>query len=189
MNSGKFYTDDPWLNPYTGTIENRIRKCISKEKELTGKISLLEFACGHHYYGLHKTSDQWIFREWAPNATSIYITGTFTGWKEQSEYRLKKLNIDGDWEITMPADTLNHGDLYKLSVHWENGKGERIPSYANRVIQDDITKIFSAQVIDPFSPYNYNENLLKGPYPILSFANHDTLPSNLWRSRFRYDRF
>jgi 1,4-alpha-glucan branching enzyme len=158
MNSGKFYTDDPWLNPYTGTIENRIRKCISKEKELTGKISLLEFACGHHYYGLHKTSDQWIFREWAPNATSIYITGTFTGWKEQSEYRLKKLNIDGDWEITMPADTLNHGDLYKLSVHWENGKGERIPSYANRVIQDDITKIFSAQVIDPFSPYKWKKD-------------------------------
>jgi hypothetical protein len=49
MNSGRFYTPDPWLNPFTGTIENRIRKCISKEKELTGDMSLSEFACGHKY--------------------------------------------------------------------------------------------------------------------------------------------
>ena len=153
MNSGRFYTADPWLNPFTGTIENRIRKCISKERELCGDLSLQEFACGHHYYGLHKTNDRWIFREWAPNATSIYITGTFTGWKEQNEYRLQKLNIEGDWEIVLPANALNHCDLYKLSVNWENSSGERIPSFADRVIQDENTKIFSAQVWHPASSY------------------------------------
>jgi 1,4-alpha-glucan branching enzyme len=155
MNSGRFYTPDPWLNPFTGTIENRIRKCISKEKELTGDMSLSEFACGHKYYGLHKTDNRWIFREWAPNATIIYLIGTFNGWKENDTYKLKKINLNGDWEIVLPDHSLKHGDLYKLSVHWNGGTGERIPSYANRVIQDEKTKIFSSQVWSGKSPYKW----------------------------------
>ena len=155
MNSGRFYTADPWLNPFTGTIENRIRKCLSKERELTGDLTLSQFACGHLYYGLHKTSVQWIFREWAPNATKIYLTGTFTGWTEKDSYKLNKINANGDWEIFLPENWLKHGDLYKLSVHWEGGNGERIPSYADRVIQDEKTKIFSAQVWDPESPFKW----------------------------------
>ena len=155
MNSGRFYSADPWLNPYAGTIENRIKKCMSKEKELTGDYSLSEFACGHHYYGLHKISDHWIFREWAPHASTIYLTGTFTGWIEKDTYKLKKINQNGDWEIVLPENGLKHGDLYKLSVHWNDGNGERIPSYADRVIQDEKTKIFSAQVWAPESPYKW----------------------------------
>jgi 1,4-alpha-glucan branching enzyme len=155
MNSGKFYSADQWLNPYTETIENRIRKCITKENELTGDHSLSEFACGHHYYGMHRTTDQWIFREWAPHATTIYLTGTFTGWKEKDAFKLKKINQNGDWEIILPPNNLKHGDLYKLSVHWDMGNGERIPSYADRVIQDEKTKIFSAQIWAPESIYNW----------------------------------
>ena len=158
MNPGKFYTSDPWLNPFTGVIENRYRKCVAKELELTGDRSLSDMACGHHYYGLHREKDRWVFREWAPNATSIYITGTFTGWKERTEFKLKKLNIDGDWEIIIPSDAFKHKDLFKLSVHWDGGMGERIPSYATRVIQDDITKIFCAQVWYPSSPYEYKHS-------------------------------
>jgi 1,4-alpha-glucan branching enzyme len=155
MNPGKFYTSDQWLSPFSGVIENRYRKCVAKELELIGDRSLTDVASGHHYYGLHLEKDQWVFREWAPNATSIYFTGTFTDWKERSEYKLKKLNTDGDWEITMPAEVLKHRDLFKLSVHWEGGMGERIPSYATRVIQDDVTKIFSAQVWAPSSKYEF----------------------------------
>jgi len=68
---------------------------------------------------------------------------------------MTRLNSQGDWELHLPSDALNHEDLYKISVHWEGGKGERIPSYANRVIQDDSTKIFSAQVWSPVKKYNW----------------------------------
>jgi 1,4-alpha-glucan branching enzyme len=160
MNSGKFYTADQWLNPFINTIESRIGKCIAKEKELTGDLTLTEFACGHYYYGLHKSNGQRIFREWAPNATTIYLTGTFNYWKEEDYYKLKK-NYKGDWEIILPENGLKHGDLYKLSVHWEGGSGERIPSYAVRVLQDEKTKIFSAQVWDPESSYSWKSADLK----------------------------
>jgi 1,4-alpha-glucan branching enzyme len=146
MKSDWFYKSDPWLNPFVDTIENRYKKCIAKEQELVGDGSLSDFAQGHHYYGLHRSEENWIFREWAPNATDIFMIGTFSNWKEKSEFQLNRINIDGDWELIMPFDSIKNGDLYKLSVHWAGGKGERIPSYANRVIQDDKTKIFSSQV-------------------------------------------
>ncbi len=155
MSTGKFYSADPWLKPFIGIIEDRIDRCLQKEKHLVGNKSLCDFALGHHYYGLHRTGEAWIFREWAPNATDIFITGIFNGWKENPEYRMHKVNQHGDWEITLPLSALNHRDLYKLSVHWEGGKGERIPSYATRVVQDDRTKIFSTQVWNPSESYKW----------------------------------
>jgi 1,4-alpha-glucan branching enzyme len=155
MSTSKFYTADPWLKPFTDVIDERINKCNQKEKHLTGNKTLCDFALGHHYYGLHRTNDSWVFREWAPNATNIFIIGIFTGWKEKPEYRMTRINRNGDWEIILPLNSLNHGDLFKLSVHWEGGKGERIPSYATRVVQDDNTKIFSAQVWSPPEPYKW----------------------------------
>jgi 1,4-alpha-glucan branching enzyme len=155
MSSGKFYTTDPWLNPFISVIDDRISKCKLKEHNLTGKGSLTDFAVGHHYYGLHFNSEGWIFREWAPNATSIFIIGTFNSWQESPAFRMQRINNYGDWEISLPINAVKHGDLFKLLIHWEGGKGERIPSYANRLVQDDKTKIFSAQVWKPEKPYKW----------------------------------
>jgi len=155
MRDTKFYDDDSWLKPFTGIIDSRISQCLQKERHLAGVSSLSEFAMGHYYYGLHRTGDHWIFREWAPNATDIFIIGTPNGWEEKPDYRLTRINQHGDWEITLPLNALNHMDLYKLSIHWEGGKGERIPSYARRVVQDNRTKIFSAQVWSPDEHYKW----------------------------------
>jgi 1,4-alpha-glucan branching enzyme len=163
MNPASFYQSDPWLKPYTNVIDKRIGKCFSKEKQLTGSKMLSDFALGHHYYGLHGTHDSWIFREWAPNATAIFITGIFSGWKEIEKFRMKRINPYGDWEIILPAGSMKHGDLYKLSIHWEGGHGERIPSYATRLVQDNDTKIFSAQVWQPEEEYRWSINDFKLP--------------------------
>ncbi|HNY14421.1 MAG TPA: alpha amylase C-terminal domain-containing protein [Bacteroidales bacterium] len=151
----KFHTIDPWLKPFTRTIDERIEKCLLKERHLADTRSLSEFAMGHFYYGLHRQKERWVFREYAPNATGITLTGTFSDWKEKPELRMNRLNQYGDWEISLPSDALKHGDLYKLRIHWRGGSGERIPSYANRVVQDEKTKIFSAQVWDPPKKYKW----------------------------------
>lgn len=153
MNQDIFYLSDPWLDPFRSIIDARINKCIEKERQLSGSATLKEFAMGHFYYGLHITDDGWVFREWAPNAEKIFLTGTFNEWKETPAGQLTRINKYGDWEIRLPHEGLKHGDLYKLSVHWKGGKGERIPSYATRLYQDETTKIFSAQVWDTGKPY------------------------------------
>ncbi len=144
---------DPWLDPFREIIDERIEKCRLLERRLKDKRSLKDFALGHLYYGLHRTDEGWIFREKAPNAESIYLTGGFTSWEDDKRFRLERINEEGDWELRLPHKSLRHGDLYKLSVHWKGGRGERIPSYAGRVVQDENTKIFSAQVWDPDQPY------------------------------------
>jgi 1,4-alpha-glucan branching enzyme len=182
MTPTPFYTLDPWLDPFRKTIDERIAGCIAKETRLTGNGSMTDFAMGHHYYGLHRTYEGWVFREWAPNATKICITGDFSDWKDQDNYSMSRINSNGDWEIRLPYDLLHHGDLFKLSVHWNGGKGERIPSYAERVVQDEGTKIFSAQVWDPPEKYSWKINDFKPSFgsPVI-YEAHVGMATEEWR--------
>ena len=166
--------NDPWLEPFADAINGRHQHAIDKENELTGggKKTLADFATGHLYFGLHRTKDGWIFREWAPNATQIFLIGDFNEWKEVKKYAMKP-KANGNWEIKLPADALHHGDLYKLKVYWEGGCGERIPAWATRVVQDDQTKIFSAQVWAPEKPYKMKKRVFKpSTDPLLIYECH-----------------
>ena len=150
--------NDPWLSPYAPVIERRHNQILAKEKDLTGgKKTLSDFADGYLYFGLHKTGKSgWVLREWAPNATEIYLIGELTGWKEDERYRLTRKDY-GVWEIKLKEKELKHGDLYKLSMHWDGGCGERVPAWATRVVQDEKTYIFSAQVWAPEKPYKFSK--------------------------------
>ena len=165
---------DLWLEPFEEAINGRYRYALGKKSELTngGKQSLSDFATGYLYFGLHKTSKGWVFREWAPNATQIYLIGTFSNWKEDQAYAMTRLE-NGNWEIELPADVLHHGDLYKLIVHWNGGCGERIPAWATRVVQDAQTGIFHAQVWDPQTPYVFKtKNFKPATDPLLIYECH-----------------
>ena len=119
---------DPWLNPYAEIIYRRQLKAIEKELELIhepGNIS--DFSTGYLYFGMHRTTEGWIMREWAPNASQIVLTGDFSEWRELPRYKLQKKD-HGIWELSLPKDALHHRELYKLSVYWEGGRGYRIPS-------------------------------------------------------------
>lgn len=158
--------NDNWLEPYAEAINGRHQRVKDKLKELTGRDQTLsDFASGYLYFGLHKTSDGWVFREWAPNATAVFLIGDFNDWKETDEYKLKKDLRTGQWTINLDRQALKHGDLYKLMVYWNGGRGERIPAWATRVVQDEKTTIFSAQVWDPPRPYKFKK---KGFIPKIS---------------------
>ncbi|HDR68018.1 MAG TPA: 1,4-alpha-glucan-branching enzyme [Bacteroidaceae bacterium] len=165
--------NDPWLKPYSEVIYKRYQKTIDKQESLIGKArNLYDFATGHLYFGIHRTNKEWIVREWAPNATAIYLTGDFSNWKESEDYAFKRLE-HGNWELILPANKLNHRDHYKLMIHWEGGKGERIPSWCNRVIQDPVTKIFDAQVWVPEKSHIWKNAtpVLKNFHPIIYEAH------------------
>jgi 1,4-alpha-glucan branching enzyme len=174
MNALKLIKNDSWLMPYSQAIEGRYNYFLHKEKELTqnGKISLSDFASGYLYFGLHTTENGWVFREWAPNATAIYLVGDFNAWQEKVEYRLQRIE-NGIFEIYLPQNALHHEDLYKLKVHWDGGEGERIPAWARRVVQDKNTYIFSAQVWQPEYPYQFKIKSFKPNLsPLLIYECH-----------------
>ena len=170
---------DPWLEPYADAINGRHEDAIRKERELVGASgNLVDFAYAHRYFGLHKSEEGWVFREWAPNATGITLIGSFSDWKERDEYRLSSLG-NGVWEINLPAAVLRHGDLYKLIVHWDGGSGERIPAYSFRTVQDEKTLIFSSQVWAPAKPYEFKVTDFKPKTnPLLIYECHIGMAQN-----------
>ncbi|MBQ0076987.1 MAG: alpha amylase C-terminal domain-containing protein [Bacteroidales bacterium] len=141
----KLVQNDPYLQPYEGALQARLDYAKRREYELTNGQPLNEWADGYLYFGLHNDGKEWTLREWAPNATAIYVKGDFNNWDKREEWRLKRLD-NGVWEGRWPKEWMQHGQLFKLLVEWQGGYGERIPSYAQRVVQDDNTKLFSAQV-------------------------------------------
>ncbi|MFO7657624.1 MAG: alpha amylase C-terminal domain-containing protein [Bacteroidales bacterium] len=155
----KIVRNDPWLKPFAEIIRGRYLRALKKENELILNSGTLSgFATGHLYFGLHFTGTSWIIREWAPNASSIYLVGEFNNWQKNEDFRLTKKQF-GQWEISLPAEALKHKQLYKFLINWEGGQGYRLPSYARRVVQHENTKVFDAQVWQPDEPYKWkNQN-------------------------------
>lgn len=171
----KLVKNDPWLEPFNDAIQGRYDHLMWKINDLTqgGKQTLAQFADGHNYFGLHRTPRQWVIREWAPNATDIYLIGDFNDWKESEDYKFKRISESGNWELKLPGKALKHQDLYKLKVYWNGGEGERIPAWVRRVVQDEETKIFSAQVWAPKTPYEWKKkNFKANKDPLLIYECH-----------------
>ena len=112
MTVPRLVEEDSYLQPYASDFLRWAEKYQLKEKELLGDISLLDFASGHDYFGLFKTEKGWVFRDWAPNATRIFIIGNFNNWQDHSDYELKSIG-NGCWELEMPPAAVHHGDLWR----------------------------------------------------------------------------
>ena len=167
--------NDPYLKDYENAIRGRHEHALWKLSALTnnGKQTLTDFANGHKYYGLHKLSRGWVFREWAPNATKLYLVGDFNNWQETERYEAKRLDAYGNWELKLSEKAIKHGDLYKMHVYWNGGCGERIPAWCQRVVQDNNTKIFSAQVWNPEESYKWKKTKFKpNTSPLLIYECH-----------------
>jgi 1,4-alpha-glucan branching enzyme len=152
--------NDSYLEPYASTIISRLKASVLLEKELLQGSSLSDFAQGFKWFGLHRENNHWIIRDWAPNATAIFLIGQFNDWQEKPEYALQSIG-SGNWEIILAEEKMAHNDLYAFSVYWEGGWGKRIPAWANRVVQDDHTKIFNAQVWAPENAYHWRNTWFK----------------------------
>lgn len=163
---------DSFLAPFLKKLQERTLRVRATAKKLTnGKITLADFASGHEYFGLHFRQGEWIFREWAPNATRITLLGDFSNWQKLPEYRLKKLK-HGVWVLRLSANTLRHGTHYRLFMEWPGGSGNRIPAYARYVVQDDETGLFSAMVWSPEQSYEFKYQSPATPAAPLIYEAH-----------------
>lgn len=151
----KIIADDPWLEPFQDAIQGRHLDVMRKLHDLTQHGSLVDFANAYNYFGLHKRKGGgFVFREYAPNASSVTLIGDFSKWQEDPRFRCSNIG-DGVWELIIPKGRIHNGDFYKMLVTWPGGQGERIPAYATRVVQDPETHIFAAQVENPARPYRF----------------------------------
>jgi 1,4-alpha-glucan branching enzyme len=149
----RFLASDPYLVPYRETIAQRIDHIARTAAQLAAKGKLADFASGHEYFGLHFRDGSWVLREWAPNATAVFLIGELSDWKVRDDLALTRIDGNGAWEIRLPGDRLHHNDLYRLHVQWPGGAGDRIPAWTRRAVQDPHSLIFNAQVWRPQQAY------------------------------------
>lgn len=145
---------DEWLHPFKDDILAQQNYLLHARNHILDGKSPSEFALGWHYFGLHKKPDGWIMREWAPNATAIYLVCEKNNWQDSPDYEFKPKK-DGQWQLKLPLKLLNHGDKYKLHIYWNHGynDGYRLPAYAKYVLQNEETKGFDAIVWQPKDQY------------------------------------
>ena len=132
----KILSCDPMLKPYRADLmlrKTRLEDTLARV--LSEGQSLSDFATGHLYFGFHKTEDGWYYREWAPGAEKMFLTGDFCNW-ERYAYELEKKE-NGVFELFLPGkDTLKTGTRV-MAIVCRNGLSmERIPLYIHRVEQN-----------------------------------------------------
>ena len=158
MENLKLWKNDPWLEPWKKQLWERYSAAVLRRLQVAGYGNTLESRVnGYLWYGCHGDgAGGYFFREWAPNATAVYLLAEVNGWKKDHRFGFDRME-GGNWELHLPSGQLGHGALYKWLVCWDGGEGERIPAYARRLVQDPDTKIFSAQIWDP-APYEWKNN-------------------------------
>jgi 1,4-alpha-glucan branching enzyme len=145
---------DPWLEQAEGEILARHSRFVSKLnfiEQISGNIG--QFANAYEYMGFHFIPNEncWVYREWAPGAHGLFLTGDFNNWNQYAHPLERKDH--GIWEIKLNAayyeQVFTHGSKVKVLVKSAIGDQLRIPAYINRVVQDEDTKNFSGQLWFP----------------------------------------
>ena len=163
---------DPNLKPFQSDLELRMANYERVKKQLLKNgESLKEFANGHRYFGFHRTEDGWYYREWAPAAEAMYFTGDFNGWDRHSHPMEKKEN--GVFEIFLPGkDTLKDKQRVMAIVVHNGQELDRIPTYANYVVQDQATTAWSAAIHAPEKDFKWGDKSFKPDKNLFIYECH-----------------
>ena len=133
---------DPYLAPFAADFDLRVTRYREKIAQLG---DLREFAGGHYYFGFHRNPNGWYYREWAPGADRVYLTGDFNGWDRRA-CPLTRLD-NGVWEVFLPGfDALQEGQTVLTLIIKDNRELERIPLYARYVVQDPVNHSWNAKI-------------------------------------------
>ena len=150
---------DSALRAFERDINLRMDNYYKMRHMLVGKRgSLSDFANAHEYYGFHHTLEGWVYREWAPGADAVYLTGEFNDWAPDS-HPLQPVGPEGagNWELRLPEGTLQDGMRVKTVVQNGETLSWHIPLYARRVIQDPTSFEWICEVWDPRAPYPWSD--------------------------------
>ncbi|NOX57526.1 MAG: 1,4-alpha-glucan-branching enzyme [Planctomycetes bacterium] len=153
---------DPWLEPYADALRRRFNKYQTTLADIeAAEASLAEFSRGHEFFGFNRGEHQGepgvFYREWAPGANALFLTGDFNGWDRASHPLTRSEH--GVWSLFLPdseyANRFVHEGLVKTHVHSQRGTADRIPAYIRRSVQDPQDASFTGQYWNPPAAYKW----------------------------------
>ena len=164
------------LNPQLARFEGDIQLRMdlynqTKQRLLPQGWTLKDFAQAHHFFGIHHLNGSWVYREWAPSAYQLYLTGDFNNWN-QTSHPMKRLD-NGVWELVLEGDdALWDGCKVKTVVDANLTRTEHIPLYARRVVQDPKTIAWCAEVVDNHKSFEWTDADFKGAQSLYIYEAH-----------------
>ena len=163
------------LNPYLYSYENYIERRVSFYHETRRKLvaddeGLTDIANLHRYYGFHHENGGWYYREWAPSALQIYLTGDFNGWNKVS-HPLTRLP-DGSWELFLEGDdALWNGCKVKAVVETSYDRKERLPIFTRYATQNPDNLVWCAEICEE-DEFIWTDETFQSQEPLLIYEAH-----------------
>jgi len=163
---------NPQLQDYAWDIDYRMQLYRdTKARLLPNGETLNEFANAHNYFGIHHVENGWIYREWAPNAHQLYLTGDFNNWNWLEHPMLPVGN--GCWVLFLPGDdALWEGCKVKTIVDANMERTAHIPLYARRVIQEPYSITWCAEVVDDKKTFDWTDGNFEGEESLYIYEAH-----------------
>lgn len=160
---------DSWLEPFAAALRMRYARYRRKRKEIeSAEGSLDTFALGYRYFGFNRGAldghpGLW-YREWAPSAQELHLTGDFNNWDRQS-HPMERDEF-GVWHLFLPDGEAQpaHDSRVKVHVVTPQGGMDRIPAYIRRVVYERGTNVYTGRHWQPPEPYAWRHETpeLKG---------------------------
>uniref|UniRef100_A0AAY4B080 1,4-alpha-glucan branching enzyme n=1 Tax=Denticeps clupeoides TaxID=299321 RepID=A0AAY4B080_9TELE len=169
---------DPYLQPYEKDLRRRFslfQKQLLLLEEAEGGFD--QFTRSYNSFGEQRQPDgTLVFKEWAPGAEALFLTGDFNGWDKFSH---PYTHMDfGKWELHLPPNKdgtspVCHGSQLKVVVHTKDGERlYRISPWAKYVTQQRDSVVYDWVHWDPPSPYVLKHPRPKKPRSLRIYESH-----------------
>ncbi|XP_032401297.1 1,4-alpha-glucan-branching enzyme [Xiphophorus hellerii] len=169
---------DPNLKNYENDFRRRydmLRKQVLLLEEVEGGVD--QFTRSYRSFGVQRLPDNSLFfKEWAPAAEALFLTGEFNGWDKFS-YPYSKKEF-GKWELTIPpkpdnSPAVDHHTKLKVVVHTKDGdRIYRISPWAKYVTREEKSVIYDWVHWDPPQPYVHIHPRPKKPKSLRIYEAH-----------------
>ncbi|XP_031565717.1 1,4-alpha-glucan-branching enzyme-like isoform X2 [Actinia tenebrosa] len=179
----RFLHDDPWVQPFVGEIERRY-KCFQSIKGDIEKHegSLDAFSRGYEKFGITRTAEGQMYREWAPGAHGVFLIGDFNDWNRISHPCTK--NEFGIWELNLPnksdgTPVIAHGSKVKVGIQLASGEiVDRISPWIKYAVAPEDNILYEGVHWDPPEPYCFKHPRPKPLKSLRIYEAHVGISSN-----------
>ncbi|KAK5868918.1 hypothetical protein PBY51_009891 [Eleginops maclovinus] len=169
---------DPYLKPFEKDFKRRyeqLQKQLSQLEETEGGYD--KFTSSYKSFGVHRQPDNSLhFKEWAPAAEALFLTGDFNAWEKFTHPYTKK--EFGKWELVLPpkpdnSPAVDHKSKLKVVVHTQDGERlYRISPWAKYVSREEKSVIYDWVHWDPPNPYSHIHPRPKKPKSLRIYEAH-----------------
>ena len=163
---------NPQLKDFAGDIDLRMRLYQDTQNRILSKgQSLSDFASAYEYFGFHHVDGGWYYREWAPSAYQLYLSGEFNNW-DPTSHPLTPIG-NGNWEIFLPGDdALWEGCKVKTVVDAFMQRTWHIPLYARRVVQEKGSVQWVCEITDDRKTFNWTDRNFRREDSLFIYEAH-----------------